>query len=598
MCGIAGKINFLTPPSRAAVERMTARLFHRGPDNGAVIQCNPHVIVGHRRLSIIDLSSDANQPMIDSTGRFTIVYNGEIYNYKELREELIRSGFTFKTSSDTEVVLNSYIHWGESCFVKFSGMFALAIWDEQQKELICGRDRFGKKPFYYTYIGNEFTFASELHALLEDERIRDTVTISIEALNQYLALGYILSPVTIFREVHKLEPSTFFKVNEKGIFKQTRFWDYTTCFEPCFEKTEQEYSSEIRNRLKSAVQYRLNADVPVGVLLSGGIDSSAITCMASEIHSQKLHSFSIGFDESSYDESTDARFTADFAGTIHHDHKITAPDRKTLIDTAIRIYDEPFADTSAIPTYAVSKHASSLVKVVLSGDGADEIFGGYITYNADLLRKKLAWTGALRKLPVLLSPLLPGTTRKRKLPLNFKIKQFVRGLPLDYKRAHYTWREIFTEQERITILGDSAKEEICDTDPFKIFERHYSEVEELDMISQHLYVDVKTWLADDILVKVDRASMACSLEVRCPFLDNTLVEYVAGIPSHLKIKNGSNKYILKKALEGIVPERTRKKKKSGFGAPVSTWLQTSTLEDQYRKFIRYTGKLRGLPIKL
>lgn len=430
MCGIAGKINFLTPPSRAAVERMTARLFHRGPDNGAVIQCNPHVIVGHRRLSIIDLSSDANQPMIDSTGRFTIVYNGEIYNYKELREELIRSGFTFKTSSDTEVVLNSYIHWGESCFVKFSGMFALAIWDEQQKELICGRDRFGKKPFYYTYIGNEFTFASELHALLEDERIRDTVTISIEALNQYLALGYILSPVTIFREVHKLEPSTFFKVNEKGIFKQTRFWDYTTCFEPCFEKTEQEYSSEIRNRLKSAVQYRLNADVPVGVLLSGGIDSSAITCMASEIHSQKLHSFSIGFDESSYDESTDARFTADFAGIIHHDHKITAPDRKTLIDTAIRIYDEPFADTSAIPTYAVSKHASSLVKVVLSGDGADEIFGGYITYNADLLRKKLAWTGALRKLPVLLSPLLPGTTRKRKLPLNFKIKQFVRGLPL------------------------------------------------------------------------------------------------------------------------------------------------------------------------
>jgi len=570
MCGICGKISPETSQKKETVKKINQKLTHRGPDFGAVLDIDEMAIFAHRRLSIIDLSELAHQPMQDLSKNYTITYNGEVYNFQEIKDELLSYGYRFKSRSDTEVVLYSYIHWGVECFKKFNGMFSLAIWNSKEKELLLARDRFGKKPLYYTLLNNEITFSSELTALLEDEEIKNKVTLSIPALNHYLALGYILHPLTIYKEIYKVEPAGYIKFRNGKITEKKRYWEYKDHF---FTETKQK-EKEIRENLEylfdKAIKYRLISDVPVGAFLSGGLDSSGVVAFTKKYNKDNLHTFSIGFSYKSYNEARDAKIVSDYLKTIHHEKIFDKNLDRNIINICISKYDEPFSDTSLIPMVEVSRLASKYTKVVLSGDGADEIFAGYETYKADKIKKSFdVLPGQIKKGIASLLNKVSRETNKKVSP-GFKLKQFSKGLPEDYKYAHYAWRELHSESERIYLIGEEYKEEIKASHPYFTFKRYYEEVKEIDYLSQHLYVDVKTWLTDDILVKIDRATMAFSLEARSPYLDKNLTEYAASIPSKYKIKN-NGKYILKKMLEKFLPGETIYKKKSGFNAPVNEW---------------------------
>lgn len=586
MCGISGKINYAHCPNINVICKINNRLNHRGPDNSGIINIDDIAIFGHRRLSIIDLSDKAKQPMQDLTGRYTITYNGEVYNYQELRKELQKEGYHFISNSDTEVVLYSFVHWDIKCFEKFNGMFALAIWDSKEKELIMARDRFGKKPLYYTMINNEMTFASELTALLEDELIKEKLMVSIAALNHYFALGYILSPFSIYNEVYKLEPSTYLRYKEGKIVEKSRFWEYKDYFYNQTKHSEGEIIETLVYLLEKAVKYRLISDVPVGAFLSGGIDSSGVIAIAKKYIPYNLLTFTVKFVEDSYDEASDAKFISDYLKTVHHEMVLDIKKNIGVINHSIDCYDEPFSDTSIIPMVEVSKLASQHVKVVLSGDGGDEIFGGYLTYKADLIKEKFIFLPV--SLKVIISHILNkiSVETNKKVGLGFKMRQFSKGFSEDYQYAHYAWRELFNQDERIQLIGMDHKEEVIETAPFNIFKQYYDEVPHIDKLSQHQYIDAKTWLADDILVKVDRATMASSLEARAPFLDSDLVEYAATIPPHYKLKGYQGKYILKKLLEKYLPSQTIYKKKSGFNAPVNIWLENNS-ENEFRFFNKY-----------
>ncbi len=592
MCGICGKVNFRTPPEKERIEKINQKLTHRGPDFGCVLDIDGIATFGHRRLSIIDLSALAHQPMQDPSKIYTITYNGETYNFQEIKKELLQYGYNFKSNSDTEVVLYAYIHWGIKCFEKFNGMFAIAIWNSKEKELILAKDRFGKKPLYYTLLNDEITFASELTALMEDEEIKNRATLSISALNHYLAIGYILSPLTIYKEIYKLEPATYIKFKEGKITEKTRYWEYKNYFFNVKEEKEKEIIANLEYLFDRAVKYRLISDVPVGAFLSGGLDSSGVVAFTKKYNKDDLHTFSIGFSYESYNEAHDAKIVSDYLKTIHHEKILYNNLDKEIIKDYIKKYDEPFSDTSLIPMMDVSCLASKYIKVVLSGDGADEIFAGYETYKADKIKKTFdILPGQTKKILSLLLNKFAIETNKKVNP-GFKLRQFSKGLPEDYQYAHYLWRELHNEKERIYLIGEEYKEEIISSNPYFIFKNYYDEVKELDYINQHLYVDVKTWLTDDILVKIDRATMAFSIESRSPYLDRDLVEYIATVPSKYKIKN-NGKYILKKMLETYLPRETIYKKKSGFNAPVNNWLGNNK-ENEFKFFNKYVLKQKGI----
>lgn len=595
MCGIAGKVALNHVPDVQAVERMTRRLSHRGPDAEGVMVLGDNAAFGHRRLSIIDLSESANQPMQDDSRRYTIVYNGEVYNYLELRKVLLDAGVNFSTQSDTEVVLSAYIRWGTQCFEKFNGMFALAIWDSLDKILILARDRFGKKPLFYTLLNGEITFASELTALLEDSAIKEKVSLSISALNHYLAMGYVLAPLTIYREINKLETATYLTFQDNKIRKH-RYWDYRVCFDHQTKQTEADVAQQLDALLEQAVKYRLISDVPVGAFLSGGLDSSGVTAYAKHHIPYELHTFCVGFAEASYNEAEGARIIADYLSTVHYELVPELKRDKDIINKTIDCYDEPFSDTSLIPMVLVSKFASQFVKVVLSGDGADEIFGGYVTYQADLLKKRLQFIP--KSFQGLASTVLRKTAFEtmKKTSVGFKLKQFSKGLAQSPQYAHYVWRELHDENERIALIGAEHSDEIKSSHPFFTFLKYYGEAGDLEQMNQHLYVDAKTWLADDILVKVDRATMAFGLEARAPFLDANVTEYAASIPSAMKLGMHGGKLILKKVLNKYLPSSTIYKRKSGFNAPVNSWLDNNR-ENEFRFFNKYVWNQKWLSLK-
>ena len=595
MCGFAGKVSLGHRPDFDTVQRMTRRLSHRGPDAEGVKNIDNNAVFGHRRLAIIDLSETANQPMQDISGRYTIVYNGEVYNYRELRKVLESAGIRFQTNSDTEVVLYSYIMWKEECFEKFNGMFALAIWDSRNKILTLARDRFGKKPLFYTQLNSEITFASEMSAILMDESIKEKSSLSVAAMNHYFAIGYILAPLTIYDEIYKLEPATYIAFGELNI-KKHRYWDYRACFDFQTKQQEDEIAEQLDALLEKAVKYRLISDVPVGAFLSGGLDSSGVSAYARKLIPYELHTFSVGFAEGTYNESQDAQLISEYLGTIHHE---LIPDLKgdeETIVNAIDCYDEPFSDSSLIPMVLISRFASKFVKVVLSGDGADEIFGGYLTYRADNIKNKLNFFP--KPVLQLASKVIRKTAVEsvKKTSLGFKLKQFSRGLGQNACYAHYAWRELHDEKERISLIGAEHSEEIMASHPFLTFSKFYEEARELSTMNQHLYVDVKTWLADDILAKVDRGTMAFGLEARCPFLDAELTAYAASIPPSMKIGINSGKNILKKVLKKYLPLPTIHKKKSGFNAPVNIWLNNRK-ENEYRYFNKYVWKAKWPSLK-
>ncbi len=465
-------------------------------------------------------------------------------------------------------------------------MFAFAVWDNHKEELFLIRDRFGKKPLYY-YIdsNNGVVFASELTALLCDENVpRKT---SFEALNCYLSLGYILSPMSLYEGVLKLEPATYLLISNSGrSVNKIRYWDYADAFRTKTTENEDDIAVNVLSLLEESVKRRMISDVPVGAFLSGGIDSSSVVGIMKKYHSGPLHTFSMGFDKENYSELYYANNAAKWFGTDHHDEICKIEQERSVVDDAIDAYDEPFGDNSLIPMVEVSRIASSYVKVVLSGDGADEMFAGYLTHKAD------KYYYYARRLPLFLKKLLVRFSesfpvgRLTKLDWRYKQKQFFYGAIHSPEKAHYLWRIIFHPEERVKILGEEYRELVYDTDPFLVFKKYYDNVKDLHWLDRNLYVDGMTWLPDDILVKVDRASMRSSIEARCPYLDIDLVSYAASIPPGLKLKGFQTKYILKKSLAEVLPDFVLNRAKSGFNAPVGAWLDANGV-DEFKVFNEY-----------
>lgn len=573
MCGICGKLSWDNPPDTALIKRMNDRLVHRGPDAEGIHIAGP-LGLGHRRLSIIDLSAAGNQPMSDHTGQYWIVFNGEIYNFQELRDELLKLGAHFRTRTDTEVILEAYKQWGTQCLERFNGMFAFALWDGRAQQLMLARDRLGEKPlYYYALPDGGIIFASELKALRADPAVPDQI--NIKALSHYLSLNYTLTAESILQGVKKLEAAHYMMVERGKPVRATRYWDLAAHFHNKRHfRSEAEAAEALSALIEDAVKLRMIADVPLGAFLSGGIDSSTIVAAMCRLRApSENHTFSIGFREKSYSELPEARFVADYLKVSHHE-KIVDADMAALLPRIVWHADEPFADTSMIPMYFLAEQARQLVTVCLSGDGADEIFAGYETYTADKIhnftRRLPAWVVKMTERSV--NTLVPVSFDK--VSLDYKLRQFLKGQAFEPIRAHYSWRTIFSEEEKRALLPD-YRAQLSEADPFEYFRKYHQEVAGCHYIDQAMYVDIKTWLVDDILLKVDRSTMAHSLEARVPMLDHRLVEFAASLPVELKLKGFEKKYLLKKAQQGYLPDMTLRRRKRGFNAPVSHWLYTT-----------------------
>ena len=573
MCGICGKYSFIkqTPVDKDLLHKMCDVMIYRGPDDEGYY-LNGNIGLGMRRLSIIDLET-GNQPIHNESKDIWIVYNGETYNCLELRQELEKKGHKFYTRSDTEVIVHCYEEYGDECVSKLRGMFAFAIWDEQKQRLLLARDRLGIKPLFYTVTNGNLLFASEIKSILQDREVKREV--NFKALHSFLSLNYIPHPDTIYQGIHKL-PQGHILVCERGKIKIRQYWDIKF-IENKINKREEEYAEELREILKESIRLRLLSDVPLGVLLSGGVDSSTITALMSTLVAQPIKTFSIGFEEKSFNELEYARMVAKQYGTEHHE-LIVKPDAAEILFKLAWHFDEPFADSSAIPTYLVSKLAREHVTVALSGEGGDEVFAGYHTYTAyraaqlyeripSLLRKKI-----IR--PIVHS--LPVSTKK--VSFDYKAKIFVDGDELSPERRHYWWKLIFSEEAKQQLYSENVNAGNEFEDSYQIFAQHYQSTNAKDLLNKLLYVDAKVLLANDILVKTDRSSMANSLEARVPILDHKVVEFAASIPPELKLKGFQTKYILKKAMVPLLPKKVLYRKKQGFSIPMTSWLKNELNE--------------------
>jgi len=577
MCGIVGSLKWGSPDPATLIKRMTQALNHRGPDALGIHSLGP-LTLGHARLSIIDTSSSANQPMQDQTGRYWIVYNGEIYNYQDLRANLKTLGHSFSTRSDTEVILEAYKHWGVDCLQQFVGMFALAIWDNQQKTLFIARDRLGEKPLYYALFptdnlsshNTDIIFASELKSLMLHPQV--TFKINPRALNEMLSLNYTLTDSCMIDNVHKLAPAHYLLLEQgkSPILKQ--YWHLSQVFQQ--EKltiSKAAATEQLNHLIQEAVRGQMISDVPLGAFLSGGIDSSTIVAAMTKVGDAKLtQTFSTGFREKSYNELEESRVVANHLNVDHHT-QIVDSNLTKLLPQIIQQCDEPFADSSIIPTYFLAKFAREQVKVCLSGDGGDELFAGYETYAADKVHRWLRFfpKGLLQAASSMAGSLLPVSHQK--ISIDYKVKKFLQGCHMDFRRAHYFWRTIFTEDEKRILVQPDLHSRVFAEDPFQAFNQFYKEVEGCHPLDQASYVDIKTWLVDDVLVKVDRLSMAHSLETRAPFLDHRLVEFAASLPVQWKMKGFEKKHILKISQKGKLPHSTLFRAKKGFNAPISAW---------------------------
>ena len=530
---------------------MSATLVHRGPDSSGKFS-DEGVALAARRLSIIDLET-GDQPVANENGTVHVVQNGEIYNYRELRRELERAGHSFRTQGDTEVLLHLYEEHGDQFAERLRGMFAIAIWDANHRRLVLARDRFGIKPLYYRHADNELAFASELRALPRGE-------IDLDALEAFLAFNSIPAPLTIFREIRKLPPGHLL-IWEDGRLELRRF-ARPSPLDELREDEEAELVEELRSRLRDSVRAHLVSDVPVGVLLSGGVDSAFLAALAAEESSEPLRTFSIGFEERSFDELAGARLVAECYGTEHRE-LVLRPDAALLLPALADAFDEPFADSSALPTYLVSQLAANDVKVALSGEGGDELFGGYYTYAADLLAERV---GGLARLARPLVERLP--TSSSKASFDYKAKRFVRAAHLPSLERHHGWKEIFSPGLRAELTGRRSA-----FDPVDILRDRYRETEGADELARLQDVDLGIYLVDDLLVKTDRASMAHSLEARVPYLDTVVTNLALALPTRHKIRGLSKKVLLRKAAAPLLPREIVHGKKRGFSIPAAAWLR-------------------------
>lgn len=577
MCGIAGFIDLWdTRRTRDADERahildhMCRIITHRGPDDQGVMLENG-VALGMRRLSIIDLAG-GHQPISGEDGSVTIVFNGEIYNFLDLQPELEARGHRFRTHSDTEAIVHAYEEFGSSCVDHLRGMFAFAIWDERARKLFIARDRAGKKPLYYT-VTREGTlvFGSELKSLLAHPDVRREI--NLEALDAYLTLGYVPDPISIFRDIHKLPPGHHLTFTEGRVTTQ-QYWDFT--FEPTRSRPEEDYLEELRALLDESVRLRLIADVPLGAFLSGGIDSSTIVALMARHMDQPVKTFSIGFHEDSYNELKYARLTARKFGTDHHEFFVT-PDICEVIDQLVWHLDEPFADQAAIPNYIVSKLAREHVTVVLSGDGGDELFAGYTRYVVEHKRSRFA------RLPRILREGLMQPFSRR-LPHGARGRNYIHNISLDPVLRYLDNVSVFTGLNKQSLYTSDFQRKLGNTELVAARFREYSaSVGTDDPLDRLLYIDSKTYLPGDILAKVDRMSMAVSLEARAPLLDHKLIDFVTRIPASLKMAGLETKYLFKRAVKDLIPEEILNRPKQGFGVPIQQWIN-----EQLRERIRDT----------
>src|SRR5215216_6181354 len=553
MCGICGIATTQGAVDPARIAAMSSTLVHRGPDSdGAYVE--ELVGLAARRLAIIDLVT-GDQPLANEDGRITVVQNGEIYNYRELRLELKRAGHRFSTSGDTEVLAHLYEEHGDHFAERLRGMFAIALWDFQQRRLLLTRDRYGIKPLYYRETQSELAFASELRALPRGE-------IDLDALEAFLAFNSVPSPLTIFREVRKLPPGHVL-VWQEGRSELTRYARPAPAMAAAVrDDDEAELVEELRARLRDSVRAHLVSDVPVGVLLSGGIDSAALTAMAATESGYQVSTFSIGFEESSFDELDQARVVAKRYGTDHHE-LVLRPDAVDLLPRIVDAFDEPFGDSSALPTYLVSQLAGDTVKVVLSGEGGDELFGGYYTYVADRLAPRIGRAASFLR-PLV--ELLPSSSEK--VSFDYKAKRFVRGARLPPVERHHAWKEIFSPEAQRELLASSPG-----SDPLAVYRARYAETEGAQELARLQDLDLGIYLVDDLLVKTDRASMAHSLEARVPFLDPVVAELALALDTKQKVRGFSKKRLLRKAVAPLLPKEIIKGRKQGFSIPVAAWLR-------------------------
>ena len=553
MCGICGIAASKGTPSLDRLEAMSAALVHRGPDSSGEYSDGP-VALAARRLAIIDLAG-GDQPIANEDGTCVVIQNGEIYNYPELRRELERDGHTFRTDSDTEALVHLYEQHGTGFARRMRGMFAVAIWDARARRLVLARDRYGIKPLYYRHDAGELSFASELRALPRGE-------IDLDALEAFLAFNSIPAPYSIFRDVRKL-PAGHLLVWEDGRIELERFARPAPVqIAELRRDDEAELIEELRARLRESVRAHLLADVPVGVLLSGGVDSAALAALAAEETTGPIHTFTIGCSERSFDERADARLVAERYGTNHHE-LLVQPDPTLLLPTLADVFDEPFADSSALPTYLVSQLAAEHVKVALSGEGGDELFGGYYTYAADLLADRLA---PLARIARPFVERLPASTAKASF--DYKAKRFVRAAHLPPLERHHGWKEIFSADARAELTGRRSA-----FDPVDVYRARYDETEGADGLARLQDIDLGVYLVDDLLVKTDRASMAHSLEARVPFLDDGVAGFALGLPPEQKVRGLSKKVLLRKAVEPLVPHEIVHGRKRGFSIPAARWLR-------------------------
>jgi asparagine synthase (glutamine-hydrolysing) len=570
MCGIYGYLSRRESVDIGVLRRMGETLVHRGPDDeGEHVESRLGISIGlgHKRLSIVDLSSAARQPMANEDGTVWLVCNGEIYNFRELRDELLSKGHVFRSGSDNEAIVHLYEDMGIDCLERLKGMFAFALWDRSKNALFLARDRMGKKPLHYSDYNGGIVFASEIKALLRHPAVGRTIDLS--SLNKYLALEYIPAPHSIYTSIRKLEPGHYLSY-QNGKCTTHKYWDLPLSDYPIGYKTEAAYAEELRAIINRAVRTRLAADVPVGVFLSGGIDSSLVAAFAAAAQ-QRIECFSIGFDEKSFDESRYAKaVAADLDLNLSH-RMFTTPEMLANLDRLPDFLDEPVADASILPSYLLANVASQRVKVALSGDGGDELFAGYPTYQAHrLITYYDSLPEPLKQMIRFFAARLPVSHHD--ISPDFKLKQFLRGAGVSSEIRFFIWMGSFNEAEKNSLLTDEFKAALARDNTYEDIFAYVRESGLNKDLERILYLSAKLYLQDDILVKVDRAAMANGLEVRCPLLDQEVVEFACRLPMQYKLHGLTTKYLLKKAAAGVLPDAIIRRKKKGFGIPISKWL--------------------------
>lgn len=562
MCGIAGLFYFDRDRAvhREDVVGMADQIKHRGPDAEGIYTKN-NIGLSHRRLSIIDISS-GQQPMATTDDRMVIVFNGEIYNHHLLKKQLSSKGHHFKTNSDTEVILHSFAEWGENCVDFLRGMYAFAIWDQHRQQLFCARDRVGIKPFYYFLSDDCFAFASELKSLLTLKNVKRDI--DYESIDAYFTLGYIPSPYSAFKSIKKLPAGHKITIRDHTL-TLSKFWELTASPYSENQIDEKEASEKLLKKIVESVDCHLMSEVPLGAFLSGGVDSTSVVAAMHQLDIKNLSTITIGFNEKEFDESSIAKATSEFYATSHSSYTAQIDISETL-QKLVCAFDEPLADASAVPTYHVCKLARQNVTVALSGDGGDELFAGYNWYPT-LLSQQLV----NQKIPSILRSM--GSTLLHQLPSNLRGLERCKSVLADEFNAYLYLRSVFSRQEKKNLYSPDFHQKTKENQIFSEMENQFLKTARMTPLRRLQYIDMKYYMVDDILTKVDKMSMMHSLEVRVPLLDNELIDFAWSLPTHLKLHENQRKYIFKKAVQSILPPSILNLPKKGFTPPVASWLK-------------------------